>query len=157
MVIEEEGNVPPVCGPCGLTFTWWGCFSLCLWHKPAQLAHSFSFCSCVCFHLYGPFNCISFHKFSWQLCFLIVLFWSYFCFIGPFNYISRYESLPQPWYNPLWLTGLSDSSLCPGKKVKNQQVDIVSHLEFTLCMRHQVSIAMHNRIPVELSNEFSLL
>ena len=25
------------------------------------------FCSCVYFYLYGPFNCLSFHKFSWQL------------------------------------------------------------------------------------------
>ena len=32
--------------------------------------------------------------------------WAYFCRIGPFNYISLYESLLQPWYNPLWLTGL---------------------------------------------------
>ena len=32
--------------------------------------------------------------------------WFYFCLIGPFNYISYYESVPQPWYNPLWLTGL---------------------------------------------------
>ena len=28
---------------------------------------SFLFCSCVCFCLYGPFNCISFPKFSRQL------------------------------------------------------------------------------------------
>ena len=45
---------------------WWGCSGLCLWHKPTKLAHSFLFCSCVCFFLYGPFNCISFHKFSQQ-------------------------------------------------------------------------------------------
>ena len=32
-----------------------------------ELAHSFLFCSCVYFCLYGPFNCISFHKFSRQL------------------------------------------------------------------------------------------
>ena len=25
---------------------------------------------------------------------------SYLCLIGPFNYISLYESLLQPWYNP---------------------------------------------------------
>ena len=52
-----------------LNFTWWGCSGLCLsvWHKPTELAHSFSFCSCVCFCLYGPFNCISLHKFSRQL------------------------------------------------------------------------------------------
>ena len=53
--------------PHGLTFTWWGCYSLCQRHKPTELAHSFSFCSFVCFCLYGPFNCISFHKFSIQL------------------------------------------------------------------------------------------
>ena len=53
--------------PHGLTITWWGCCGLCLWHKPTKLAHSFLFCSCVCFCLYGPFNCISFHKLSRQL------------------------------------------------------------------------------------------
>ena len=36
------------------------------WDKPTELAHSFLFC-CVCFCLFGPFNCISFHEFSWQL------------------------------------------------------------------------------------------
>ena len=50
-----------------LTFTWWGCYGLCLWHEPTELAHSFLFCSCVCVCLYGPFNCISFCKFSQQL------------------------------------------------------------------------------------------
>ena len=29
----------------------------------------------------------------------------HFCLNGPINYISFCESLPQPWYNPLWLTG----------------------------------------------------
>ena len=59
--------------PCRLTFTWWGCYGLCLWHKPTKLAQSFLFlflflfCSCVCFCLYGPFNYISFQKFSRQL------------------------------------------------------------------------------------------
>ena len=38
-----------------------------VWHRPPELAHSFLFFSCVCFCLYGPFNCISFHKFSRQL------------------------------------------------------------------------------------------
>ena len=38
-----------------------------VWHKPAKLAHSFLFDSCVYFCLYGPFNCISFHKFPRQL------------------------------------------------------------------------------------------
>ena len=31
-----------------------------VWHKLTDLAHSFLFCSCVCFCLYGPFSCISF-------------------------------------------------------------------------------------------------
>ena len=53
--------------PRGLTFTRWGCCGLCLWHEPTELAHFFLFCSCVCFCLYCPFSCISFHKFSWQL------------------------------------------------------------------------------------------
>ena len=38
-----------------------------VWHKPTELAHSLLFCSCVYFCLNGPFNCISFRKFSWQL------------------------------------------------------------------------------------------
>ena len=53
--------------PCALTFTWWGCCSVCPGHKPTELNHSFLFCSCVYFCLYGPFNCTSFHKLSRQL------------------------------------------------------------------------------------------
>ena len=62
-------NDPPAlcAGPYGLTFTWWGCCGLCFWHKPTELAHSVLICSCVYFCLYGPFNCISFYKFSQQL------------------------------------------------------------------------------------------
>ena len=66
----KTSPLPPYtlpCGPHGLTFTWWGCCGLCHWHKPAELAHSFLFCSCVCFCLNAPFNWISFHKFSLQL------------------------------------------------------------------------------------------
>ena len=37
--------------------------------------------------------------------FLTLFFRSYVCLIGPFNYISFYESIIQSWYNPLWLTG----------------------------------------------------
>ena len=29
------------CNLRGLTFTWWGCYGLCLWHKPTELAHPF--------------------------------------------------------------------------------------------------------------------
>ena len=45
--------------PNGLTFTWWACGACPLLF--------FLFCSCVCFCLYGHFNCISFQKFSRQL------------------------------------------------------------------------------------------
>ena len=47
-------------------------FCLCQRHKPTELAHSFFFffldsvlVSIFC--IYGPFNCLSFHKFSRQL------------------------------------------------------------------------------------------
>ena len=58
-------TVMSVSCPNRLTFTWWGCCGFCLWHKPTELARSFLLCSCVCFCLYVPFNCISFHKVSW--------------------------------------------------------------------------------------------
>ena len=38
-----------------------------VWHKPPELVHSFLFCSFVYFSLRGPFNCISFNRFSRQL------------------------------------------------------------------------------------------
>ena len=50
--------------PRGLTFTWRGCCGLRLWYKSTALTHTFLFCSCACFWLESPFNCISFHKFS---------------------------------------------------------------------------------------------
>ena len=54
-----------------------------------ELVHSFSFCSCVCFCLYGPLNCISFHKLSRQLsAFSLCSSGLFFCLIGPFNCIS---------------------------------------------------------------------
>ena len=56
-----------IVSPRRLAFAWWGCCSLYFWHKPTKLAHSFLSCYCVSFGLYGPFNCISFHKFSGEL------------------------------------------------------------------------------------------
>ena len=69
------------CGPCssilgGFLWVQWnllcspspgGNVTIYVWHKPAERARSFLFCSCVCFCLCGPFNCISFRKFSQQL------------------------------------------------------------------------------------------
>ena len=57
----------PLRVPHGLTLTWFVCCGLCLWHKPTEFPHSFLLCHCVCFCLYDPFNCISFHRFSRQL------------------------------------------------------------------------------------------
>ena len=90
-----------------LTFTWWGCYGLSFWHKPTELARSFLFCSCVCFCLHGPSTV--FHSINspdstpLSHSAFPVLFlprWSFQL------YMSLYESLPQSWYNPLWLTGL---------------------------------------------------
>ena len=53
--------------PRRLTFTWWRCCGLYLGHKPNELAH-FLFILFLCLFLsYGPFNFISFHKFSRQM------------------------------------------------------------------------------------------
>ena len=81
---------PLISHPCGLTFTWWGCWGLCFWHRPTKLAHSFLFCSCVCFCLYGPcifhfINSLNNSLLSHSV--LLVLFLPY-C---PFNYISLWK------------------------------------------------------------------
>ena len=63
-----EQSAPVVSArPLGLTFKWWECYDLRQKHKPAELAPSFLFCSCVYFCPYDPFYCISFHKFSRRL------------------------------------------------------------------------------------------
>ena len=77
-------------------------------HKPTELAHSFLFCSCVYFSLYGPFNCTSFHKFSRQLSAFSLCSSGLIFSLLVLSTLSiyLYESLFQLWYNPLWLTGL---------------------------------------------------
>ena len=91
--------------PHGLTFTWWGCCGLCFWPKPTELAHSFSFCSCVHFCLYGPYWTLFLSINSPRtLRFLTLLLQFYFCLSGPFSNISLQECLLQSWYNPLWST-----------------------------------------------------
>ena len=95
--------------PRGLTFSWWGSHGLC--HRPTKLAQSFLLCSCVCFCLYGPFDSVSFHKFSRQLfAFSLRSSGLNSALLGPFNYVSLYKSLPQAWFNPLWFTGLKAPS-----------------------------------------------
>ena len=91
--------------PCGLTISWWVCYGLCVRYRPTELAHSvYSVLVSVVLALSTKFNSRNSPDIS--LCFLTLFFWSYFCLIGPFNYISLYESLSQSWYNPLWFMGL---------------------------------------------------
>ena len=52
--------------------------------------------------------------------FLTLFFWSYFCLIGPFNCMSPYQSLSQPWCNPLWFTGLKEPTNQPSNQPTNQ-------------------------------------
>ena len=56
-------SLSPDVSPYGLTFTWWGCYGLCLRHNPTELAHSFFlfFCSRVCFCLYMALSTV-FHS-----------------------------------------------------------------------------------------------
>ena len=96
----------PVTGPRGLTLRWLGCCGLRFWRKPTELAHSFSFCSCVYFCLYGPFDCISFRKFSRQLSTFSFCSSGLISALLVLSTIYLYESLLQPWYNPLWFGGL---------------------------------------------------
>ena len=64
---NEKSSSSCLGSPRGLTFTWWGCYGSCLRHKPTELAHSFYSVLASVSAFYGPFNCISFHKFSRQL------------------------------------------------------------------------------------------
>ena len=81
-----------------------GCCGLFFWHKPTKFAHSYFIFSCVYFCLYGPFSCISFHKFSQKLSTFSLCSSSLISASLVLATLSLYESLPQPWYNPLWLT-----------------------------------------------------
>ena len=92
--------------PCGLTFTWWGCRGLCLQHvfdiNPPSVPTPFhSVLVSVFVFMRMALSCKCNSSLSHSV---LVLFLPY-C---PFNYkhMSLCESLPQPWYNPLWLTGL---------------------------------------------------
>ena len=64
---EEFNHSSYLRSPRGLAFTRWEFCELCSWHKQTELAHSFLFCPCVYFCLYGSFTCISIKKFSRQL------------------------------------------------------------------------------------------
>ena len=112
-VVVKGVDIPA--DPLGLTVTWWGFRGLCQRNKPTELARSFLFCSCAYLCLYGSFSCVSIDKVPPQLSALSL------CSFGPNSALlvlstrSLYESLPQPWYNPLWLTGLKASTNPPAE------------------------------------------
>ena len=83
-----------------ITCTWWRRYGLCQRHKPTwDYPLLFLFCSCVCFCLYDPFNLYFIPQIlPTTLRVLPVLILPYWFF--------QLKGLPQPWYNPLWLTGL---------------------------------------------------
>ena len=91
--------------------------------QPSLPTPFFKCSSSVCFCLYGPFNWISFDKVSRQLSTFslcsfglisaLLLLWTIYLFM-------LHESLPQPWYNPLWLTGLEAPTNQPTNKPTNQ-------------------------------------
>ena len=87
------------------TFVWWGCYALypVTWSNQACPLLFFCCILGVCFCRSGPFNYISFHKFS-PKCFrfLTMFFWSYFCLVGPFNYI-KVPITCHLWFNDLWI------------------------------------------------------
>ena len=91
----------------GLIFTCWGCCGKCLDLNQPTLSTPFLFRSRVCFRLYDPFNCISFHTLSRQLsAFSLCSSGLIFASLALSTIIPLYEGLLQPWYYPVWLTGL---------------------------------------------------
>ena len=81
--------------PLGLTFPWWGCYSLSLLTETSRacpllcslLLVSFS----VCAALWAGFCSIISPD---NTPFLMLFFRSYFCLFSHFNYMSLFESLP---------------------------------------------------------------
>ena len=76
--------------PHGLTFTRWGCYSLCLWHKLTELASVFMALSTVFPSINSPDNSTFSNS---ALPVLSLSYWSFHL------YISSWKSLV-PWYNP---------------------------------------------------------
>ena len=72
-----------------------------------SLSTPFIFSAYINFCLYVPFNCVSFHESSQQLSIFSLCSTGLISALSDLSTIlSLYESLPQPWCNPLWLTGL---------------------------------------------------
>ena len=82
-------------------------------HKPTELAHSFLFCSCVCFCLYGTTLSTVFHSInssdnsplSHSVALVLSLpYWSFQLYISLWK--SPSALISQLWCNLLWLNGL---------------------------------------------------
>ena len=68
-------------------------------HKPAEITHSFLFCSWRLLLSLRPFQLYFVpYFFPTTLHFLILFFRSYFCLIIPFKHISLPESLPKVFF-----------------------------------------------------------
>ena len=83
IVIRTPASLPPRGGDV----------TVYVWHKPTERAHSFLFCSCVYFCLYGTFNCILFHTFSKKLSVFSLCSSGLNSAISVLSIISLYESL----------------------------------------------------------------
>ena len=80
----------------GLTFSWWDVTVYVLDINQPSLPTLFVLFLCLFLPLW-PFHLYFIpYILPTTLRFLTLFFWSDFCLIGPFNYISLYESLPQP-------------------------------------------------------------
>ena len=117
--------------PRGPTISWLGCYGLCHRHRhePTKLAHSLFYSALVSVSVFMALSTV-FHSINSpdnsSLSHSVLL--TLLCLICPFNSISLYESLPQPWVNPLWLTGLKAPSnsrfliLCKRSMQKAQEL-----------------------------------
>ena len=96
-------------GTLQFSFTWWGCCGVCLWHNQTSLPTPFYSVLVSVSVLTAPstvFHSINSPNHSPLSQSVLPVLFLPKSVIGPFNYISLCESLHQPWYNPLWLTGL---------------------------------------------------
>ena len=95
--------------PLGLTFTCWGCYDLCPTYSNRACPLSFIpfLCISVFMALSTVFHSINSPDNSPLSHSVLTVF---FLPNWPFNYVSLYESLPQPWYDLLCLTGFKTTT-----------------------------------------------
>ena len=145
--------------PHGLTFTWWGSYGLFSDINQLSLPAPFYFCSRVRFCLYGPFNCISFHKFSRQLSAFSLLFRVLFLPYWSFQLYLLFTkvSLSPDLILYGWL-GLRAQAKC--YRVLYNQAFFESHRRPLHCLgngpdcsRQRISLEIHNTCGQNLSTQ----